>query len=133
MRGQDDDGAALPQGLQPGDESAGRCVVEARERLVEQHEAGIVDERALERDALPHAARELRHGVVRAVGEAGTGQGFQRRRCGIGKAVHTGKERQVLASGEFGIEEEIVAQDADAGAQPALERLPPPGPRSNVP
>ena len=39
------------------------------ERLVEQHEARTVDQRALERHALPHAAREARNRIVRAVAE----------------------------------------------------------------
>ena len=37
-----------------------RAIVEPGERLVEQHQPRTVQQRALEREPLPHAARETR-------------------------------------------------------------------------
>ena len=51
--------------------AAGRRLIEAGERLVEQDQPRIVQQRALERDALAHAAREADDVVVGAIGEAG--------------------------------------------------------------
>ena len=57
--------------LQPiGDDPDG-AVVEAGERFVEQHETRSVQQRALEREALPHPAGEPGHVVVGPVGQAG--------------------------------------------------------------
>src|SRR4051812_14977035 len=44
---------------QPRPQRAGCCVVQASERLVEEHEARLVEQRALEREPLPHPTREL--------------------------------------------------------------------------
>ena len=41
-----------------GDEGGRRGLVEPGERLVEQQQPRIVQQRALEREPLPHAARE---------------------------------------------------------------------------
>ena len=52
-------------------DDADRAIVEAGERLVEQHQPRPVQQRALERQPLPHAAREAADRVVGAIGEAG--------------------------------------------------------------
>src|SRR4249920_1332946 len=46
---------ALSQTL---DQPLGRCLIEAGKGLVEQNEARVVQQRAFERDPLPHPARE---------------------------------------------------------------------------
>src|SRR4051812_48296931 len=56
VRGQKDDGAAGGEGAQPiGDQTDG-AIVEAGERLVEQHQPRRMQQRTLERQPLAHAA-----------------------------------------------------------------------------
>ena len=71
MRGDEHDAASLAQVPQASAKRCRRCIVQASERLVEQHQPGLVQQRALEREPLPHAARESDHRIV-AVREPGT-------------------------------------------------------------
>jgi hypothetical protein len=82
-----------------------------------------VNQRPLERHALPHPARERRHRVVGARAEAGP---LQRLVGGVRRFRHrvqAGKELQVLAGGELGIQEEIVPEHADSRAQGGALRV----------
>ena len=57
----DDDGAGRPRARAAGrDTTPTGAIVEAGERLVEQHQPRLVQQRALEREPLAHAARETR-------------------------------------------------------------------------
>ncbi len=68
------------------------AIVEAGERFVEQEQPRLVQQRALERQTLPHASRERRHVVVGAVREAGR---FERRRNDLRgiEAVQPGEKK----------------------------------------
>ena len=76
-------------------------IVEPGERLVEQHEPRPMQQRALEREPLPHPARETRHVVVGAVGEPGA---LERGIDGAprGQTVQSSEERQVLTRRQLG-------------------------------
>ena len=80
VRGQQHDAARRAQLAQPFDQRHGRGIVEAGERLVEQHQPRLVQQRALERQPLPHAAREPRHEVVRRDRPAARGRSASARR-----------------------------------------------------
>ena len=102
MRREHDDGAGRRQVPHAGGHEAGRAVVEAGERLVEQNQARAVQQRALEREALPHPAREARNRFVAAIREI---RGFERslgarRRI---QPVQAGKEGEILARGQLRI------------------------------
>ena len=78
VRREDDDGAGRREAAQPVGHDRDGAIVEPGERLVEQHQPRLVQQRALERQPLPHAARERRHLVVAAVGQA---RARRERRC----------------------------------------------------
>ena len=98
-----------------------------------------MNQRALERDALPHAAREADTRIVRdRRGRPARARAAPQRR--IRAPVEAGEERQVLERGQLGIEKQVVAEDADAAAKrrairPRIERTEPDAPevgRSSV-
>ena len=99
-------------------------VVQAGERLVEQHQPRRVQQRALDRQPLAHAARKGRHRIVAAVREAGARERVLDQRPGIAQRRAAREERQVLGGRQLGIDEEIVAEQADPAAQrrPAVAR-----------
>src|SRR5882724_2969487 len=57
VRREDDDGALAGQRLQARAHRRRRRVIQARERLVHQHETWLVQQRPFEGQPLPHAAR----------------------------------------------------------------------------
>ena len=94
------DGAARREDAQPiGDEADGP-VVEAGERLVEEHEARSVQQRALQREPLPHAARETADRIVRTIGEARRVEGRVDKGARV-EAVELREELQVLPRGQL--------------------------------
>ena len=128
MRRQDDDGAGGGQAPQPvGDDLRG-----ASSRPVNgssmQHQPRLVQQRALEREPLAHAAREPRHLVVGAIGEAGGGQRAIDRVRARRDRDSCAKNVEVLPGGELGIEVKLVREQADALAQLSAERARPAGP-----
>ena len=87
VRGEDDDGAARRAAPRSrATQRRRRGVVQPGERLVEQHEPRVVDQRALERHALPHAAREARHRIV-ARGRRGPRARAPRRAAAVASAT----------------------------------------------
>src|SRR3954470_3850460 len=76
-----------------------------------------MEQRPLERDAPPHATREAADRIVGTIVECRATQRHRRRTSGIGQAVETGEERQVLASREFRVQKQVVTQYADATTQ----------------
>ena len=81
-----------------------------------------MNERPLERHALPHAAREAGNRIVCPLRKSGARQRRVSRCMRIARAVQPGKERQVLARGQLGIEKQIVAEDPDARSQRRARR-----------
>src|SRR6185437_8089536 len=71
--------------------------VEARVRLVEQHDARLVDDRPSDRDALLKAAAQLLDGRVGPVGDLHALQGATRRVAHVRHAVEPRRELHVLA------------------------------------
>ena len=77
-----------------------------------------MDQRALERDPLPHAAREAGHRIVGAGVEAGPLQRrVARRAAGSRTPWRPAKNSRFSRARELRIEEEVVAEHADARAQ----------------
>ena len=103
-----------------------RRLVEPGERLVEQQQPRLVDQRALEREALPHAAREPGHGVVAPLGQAGAIQRGVDAALDVVEGVDLREEAQVLGGGELGIQIEVVASRPirARSARAALPRRP---------
>jgi hypothetical protein len=107
--------ALLEQVLQPLPHQVARLRVEAGGRLVEQQQVGVVDERAAEREAPLHSAREL----------ARPGAGLRLQRSEIEQLGHAlvdqrareaevgAVDAQVLGAGEVGIEAVELGDDAD--------------------
>ena len=93
-----------------------RLVVEARERLVEQHEPRTVHERALEREPLPQPAREARHAIVGAIGSRRAAASAASTRDPPDRARRTGapKNSRFSRADEVAVEEQVVAEHADA-------------------
>jgi hypothetical protein len=112
-----DDRAGIAQHLQSLHERCGRRIVETGERFVEQGETRIVDQRALERDALTHAARKAAHLIVGTIGEAGAFERSQGGAIRVADVVESGKECEVLACGQFRVQEEVVSEDPDPAAE----------------
>ncbi len=77
---------------------------------------GAGDQRPLQADPLPHAAREAADRIGGAIAQARLIQRRGDARLGIGDAVERGEEAQVLGGGQLRIEAGIVAQPADAPA-----------------
>ncbi len=90
-----------------------RRVVETRERLVEQHEPRVVQQRSLEGQALAHAARKALHGVVAPVGQVGALECRVDSPHHVRNAVQPAVEQEVLRGRQLGIEVEIVTDEAD--------------------
>ena len=116
VRRQQDDRAAVAQRREPRQEQLRGHLVEAGERLVEQDDARPRDQRALEADPLPHAAREAADGIAGAIAQPRPVERLGDARLGIGDAVQRGEEAQVLGRGQLRVEPGIVAQPADAPA-----------------
>ena len=115
------DGLALRQELaQAVPDQVPRLRVEARGRLVEDEELGIVDERARERQASLHAARERADADValaREPGEVEQTRNALASSTSRGKAEVAAVDQQVLAHREVGIEVVHLRHDADANAR----------------
>ncbi len=98
-----------------------RLDVEPRGRLVEQHEAGFVQERAGDLDPPRLAARELADAVFQPVGKphpsdegAGAGAGLAR-----GHALQRALIQHVLLDAEVGVERAALEHDAEFGERRA--------------
>src|SRR5579883_345431 len=98
--------------------------IERRERLVEEHDVGLGDERAREGDALAHAARKLARPAPEKLAEAVAGK--QRRRAGARlvhvEALDLGAEQGVVED-RSPLEQVILLQHvADLAARPGDRR-----------
>ena len=117
VRHHDDDAALRTQAAEPLHQSRHRRVVEASERLVEQQQPRLVQQRPLEREPLAHAPRETRDQIVGTGGQPGPLQRIGHARRDAGDAVEAGEELEVLSRGQLGIEMQVVGQESEAGPQ----------------
>ena len=117
MGRQHHDPAGGAQRAQARDEVAHRPLVEAGERLVQQHEPRLVQQRALEGQTLPHAAGENADPVGGAVRESRLRERRLDpvRRSGV--AVQAGEEIQVLTGRQFRVDLEIVREIAETAPE----------------
>ena len=116
-----DDAAGAAQIGKPRAKRARRGIVQAGERLVEQHEPRLVQQRALEREPLTHPARKSSDRIVAAV-QAGALERGCHRAIDVGDAIGAGKEREILGRRQLRVDEQVVAEDADARAQLGARR-----------
>ena len=117
---QHDDGAARGQRTQAVGDDADGAIVEPGERFVEQHEPRPVQQRAFERQPLPHPARKPADRILGTVGEA---RRLERRVDGRSRieAVQLGEERKVLPSRQFRIQMQFMREQPDADAKRRAE------------
>ena len=123
MRRQHDDGAAGGELPQPLGHDADRAIVEPGERLVEQHQPRLVQQRPLERRAAAACRARTPTPVVGAIGQAGALE----RRVDGGRgveAVQPREELEILPRGQLGIQVQLVREQADARreSRPACAR-----------
>src|SRR6266566_3901612 len=90
----------------------GRDAVEAGERLVEQQNRRVVQQRPGDRDALYQPPRQRAHGTIRVVVQSQPRQEVARRR----HIVERCPEPEVLTHGELRVELWLVADPADGAA-----------------
>jgi hypothetical protein len=76
-----------------------------------------VDQRTFERHTLTHAARETRYRIGCAVRQTGAIEGSRRCDCRFPKGVESRKELQIFQGCQFGIQKQIVTEDADRTTQ----------------
>ena len=120
MGRQNHDGAFGRQRAQPIGDDTHRAVVEAGERLVEQHQPRTVQQRSFERQTLPHPARERADGIAGAIAQTRGFERFVNQSARI-EPVELREERQVLPRGQLRIEMEFVCEQADARPQSGTE------------
>ena len=123
----DDDGALAAETAEPRDQGLPGCVVESRERLVQEQQPGPMQQRTLEREPLAHPTGEARHQIVSPIVQARRRERLPDPRWRAGQSVEPREELEVLACREFRIEVEIVAEEAQSAAQhrargPRIER-----------
>jgi hypothetical protein len=116
VRRQPYDRAAGGQPTQPIRDEPDGAVVQSGERLVQQHEPRRVQQRALEREPLTHAARERADGFVTAIGQTRRRERFVDRRARV-EAVELREEAQVLARRQLRIQVQLVREEPDARPQ----------------
>ena len=106
------DAEAVERGAQLIAHVAAQRGIEVGQRLVEQEDAGLDDERAGEGDALLLAAGEALHRAVRGVGESDGGEGVEGAAFAIGLVHAAGFEAEgdVLADPQVR-EERVVLED----------------------
>jgi len=85
--------------------------VEVGQRLVEQQQLGLVQDRPAHRRALHHPARQRAHGVIGAGAEPHLLE--QLAHAALRHSVQPAVVAQVLARGQVAIEQRIVAQQPD--------------------
>src|SRR5258708_3655405 len=114
----EEDGAALAADLADELAHGARGVgVEPRGRLVEEHDARLVDRRPRDRHLLLHAARERRDGLRATVPEAHEPQvalGLRPRRRAV-EPEQRREEQEVLLGGLPLVEAGLLGEDADRG------------------
>ena len=99
--------------------------VQARVRLVEQHDGRVVDEGARNGEALGHAAGERAGRIVSPVVELDELKQVKDAVAGVGHAVELGEELKVLHGREVAVHHGLVRDEPDAAAQllGVLERV----------
>ena len=110
--------ALLLQAEQPVPEDVARLRVEAGGRLVEQQDAGVVHERARDREAALHAAGQVVDLGLRALGQLGELEQLVGALADVGarQAEVAPVDEQVLADLELHVEVVGLRHDAELGA-----------------
>ena len=88
-------------------------LVERRERLVEDEQLGVVEQRPAQREPLRHAARVRRHALVPRVPEREALEQHPDPLTSLGNAVEAAVELEVLDGGELAVDERLVREIAD--------------------
>ena len=119
VRGEQDRLALRDELAQAVPDQVARLRIEPRGRLVEDQEIGVVDQRARERQAPLHAARERADRLLALAREAGELEQPRDARLdhAAGDPEVAPVDPQVLGDGEVGIEVVHLRDDADADAR----------------
>ena len=117
---QDERHAALLEPVQPLPEQVPGLRVEPGRRLVEEQDRRLVDERACDRQAPLHPARQRLDLVVRTFGELRELEELVGPARGLGslEAEVPAVDHEVVADGDLGVERVLLGHDAEAAADP---------------
>ncbi len=116
--GRDDD---RPSSGQLVLQQVGTLLVESRERLVEEQERGIVEERPAKREPLQHPLRVRARPLVAGFPETEALEQHPGSLAPLGDAVEPAVEVEVLEGGQLAVDERLVGEEADLAA---FERRP---------
>ncbi len=114
--GGDEERALAGEGRKLAVEQLGTLGVEGGEGLVENEQVGVVQERAAEREALHHPAREGGDTLVAGVPEAEAPEQHANPLAPLRHAVQATVEVEVLERCQVAVEQALVAEVADAPA-----------------
>ena len=114
--GGDEERALAGEGRKLAVEQLGTLGVEGGEGLVENEQVGVVQERAAEREALHHPAREGGDTLVAGVPEAEAPEQHADSLASLGHAVQATVEVEVLERCQVAVEQALVADVADTSA-----------------
>ena len=112
--------------------------VERGERLVEDEQRRLVQERAAEREALQHPARERARPLVPRLPETEALEHHPDALAPLGHAVQPAVEVEVLERAQLAVDERLVPEEAEVGAlrsdleSPLVGRISPATRRSSV-
>ena len=99
--------------------SAAPLVVERGERLVEDEQLGVVEQRPAEREPLRHPARERRDALVARLPEAEALEQHADPLAPLRHAVEPAVEVEVLERGQLAVDERLVPEEAELRARSA--------------
>ena len=132
MRRQDEGHAALLEPVQAVPDHVPGLRVEARRRLVEEHQVRLVDQRSRHREPALHAARQRLDLVVGALGELDEVEELLRPPAGLParQPEIAAVDHEVVLDRELRVEGVLLRHDADPGPDPRPVTLCGPGPRT---
>ena len=106
-------------------EQLGALVVEAGERLVEEHELRLVQQHAAEREPLQHPARERARALVARVPETEPLEQHADPLAPLGHAIEPPVQVEVLERGQLAVDERLVREEAELRARSRRPRARP--------
>jgi hypothetical protein len=103
VRGEEHDAPVRPELAQPLSQRVGRRVVQAGEWLVEEDQAGSVQQRSFERKPLPHTARKPSARIIAVLETCASKRGANRPDY-VGHAIRAREETQVFSRRQLRID-----------------------------
>ena len=109
----DDDGALSREALELAVEQRRAVLVERGERLVQDEQVGVVEQRPAQREPLRHATRVRRHALVPRLPEREALEQHPDALAPLRNAIEPSEELEVLDGRELAIDERLVREVAD--------------------